>query len=490
METHKGAVARLAEDVARFYTRRTPFWIYHGSTNCTRQVSFDRSGIVDTSDLNHVLEIDPKSMVVIAEPNVPMDLLVQTTLKHGFIPPVVPEFPGITVGGAFSGTAGESSSFKYGYFDRTVNSIEIILANGEVTRASQIDEKKDLFNGAAGAFGTLGVLTLLEIQLIPAKIHVALTYIPVGDTKDAIATLKECVVAEKQPFDFVDGIQFSKDLGVVCVGHMTDTCTNTPQTFSGPWDPWFYMHAQSRCSSGSKKIPLTDTIPLQDYLFRYDRGAFWMGKYYPLFPFSFLNNTFSRWFWDSFLHTRVLFQSMHISNRSQKFIIQDLGLPVQKAEEFLDFVKEEWGIYPLWLCPLKIGRDVNFQRVGKEGLGEEMELAINVGVWGPGPEDFGKFVAKNRRLERRLGELGGRKWLYAHTYYTQDEFWQLYDREQYDGLRRKYCAESLPNVYNKVKSTEVEFPRRDLRATWHGLYGHFLGFKVQYLLSGEKQNAE
>lgn len=100
METHKGAVARLAEEVARFYSSRTPFWIYHGSKNCTRQVSFDRSGIVDTSNLNHVLEINSKSMVVIAEPNVPMYLLVQTTLKHGLIPPVVPEFPGITVGAA------------------------------------------------------------------------------------------------------------------------------------------------------------------------------------------------------------------------------------------------------------------------------------------------------------------------------------------------------------------------------------------------------
>lgn len=263
-----------------------------------------------------------------------------------------------------------------------MNSVEIILANGEVTRVSQTDEKKDLFNGAAGAFGTLGVLTLLEIQLIPAKTYVALTYIPVVDTKDAIATLRECVIAEKQPFDFVDGIQFSKDLGVICVGHMTDTCTNTPQTFSGPWDPWFYMHAQSRCSSGSKEIPLTDTIPLQDYLFRYDRGAFWMGKYYPLFPFSFLNNTFSRWFWDSFLHTRVLFQSMHISNRSQKFIIQDLGLPMHKAEEFLDFVDEELGIYPLWLCPLTIGREVNFQRVGREEEGRKwsLQLMLEYGV--------------------------------------------------------------------------------------------------------------
>ncbi|KAE9376513.1 FAD-binding domain-containing protein [Stipitochalara longipes BDJ] len=486
METHKSAVAKLAKDIARFYASKTPFWIYHGSTNCTRQVSLDWSSIVDTSNLNHVLEIDSKRMVVIAEPNVPMDLLVQTTLKHGLIPPVVPEFPGITVGGAFSGTAGESSSFKYGYFDRTVNSIEIILASGEVTTASQTEERTDLFNGTAGALGTLGVLTLLEIQLVPAKKYVALTYIPVKESKDAIEILKESVAAKKQSIDFVDGIQFSKDSGVVCVGHMTDTCNITPQKFSGPWDPWFYMHAQSRCYLGSKEVPLTDTIPLQDYLFRYDRGAFWMGKYYPLFPFSFLNNTFSRWFWDSFLHTRVLFQSMHISNRSQKFIIQDLGLPVNKAEEFLEFVDEELGIYPLWLCPLKIGRDVNFQRVGKRESGDGMELAINVGVWGPGPEDFGKFVDENRRLEGRLSELGGRKWLYAHTYYTQEEFWQLYDSEEYERIRRKYCAESLPNVYTKVKSTEVEFPRRDLKATWHGLYGHLLGYKVQYLLSGEK----
>jgi hypothetical protein len=44
----------------------------------------------------------------------------------------------------------------------------------------------------------------------------------------------------------------------------------------------------------------------------------------------------------------------------------------------------------------------------------------------------------------------------------------------------------LPTVYSKVKSTELEFPRRDLKATWHGLYGHLLGYKIQYLLSEEK----
>jgi delta24-sterol reductase len=99
-------------------------------------------------------------------------------------------------------------------------------------------------------------------------------------------------------------------------------------------------------------------------------------------------------------------------------------------------------------------------------------------VWGPGPDNFKEFVDENRGLERRLSELGGRKWLYAHTYYTQEEFWQLYNKEEYERLRRKYCAETLPNIYAKIKSTEMEFPRQDLKATWHGLYGHLLGYKV------------
>lgn len=43
-----------------------------------------------------------------------MDQLAQVTLKAGLTPPVVLESPGITLGGGFAGTGGESSSFRYG----------------------------------------------------------------------------------------------------------------------------------------------------------------------------------------------------------------------------------------------------------------------------------------------------------------------------------------------------------------------------------------
>jgi len=65
--------------------------------------------MVDTSLLNNVLKVDTNSMTALVEPNVPMDALVQATLPHGLVPPVIMEFPGITVGGGFAGTAGESS---------------------------------------------------------------------------------------------------------------------------------------------------------------------------------------------------------------------------------------------------------------------------------------------------------------------------------------------------------------------------------------------
>lgn len=177
MQAHEEAVATVASRVRHFFERKQPYRIYHGSTNSTRASPRRRENTVDTSSLNRVLDIDVLKKTALVEPNVPMDALVAATLKAGLVPLVVMEFPGITVGGGFSGTSGESSSFRYGAFDATINWIEIVLGNGDVTKASRTtSEKTDLFWGAASAFGTLGVVTLLEVQLREAKPYVQLTY--------------------------------------------------------------------------------------------------------------------------------------------------------------------------------------------------------------------------------------------------------------------------------------------------------------------------
>jgi FAD/FMN-containing dehydrogenase len=118
-----------------------------------------------------------------------MDKLIAHTLKEGLIPPVVMEFPGITASGGYSSSASESSSFKYGYFDETVNSVEMVLGNGEVVRASREDHP-GLFKGAASALGTSGITILVELRLLSAKQFVHTLYHHTNNVKDTIDKLK------------------------------------------------------------------------------------------------------------------------------------------------------------------------------------------------------------------------------------------------------------------------------------------------------------
>ncbi|SMQ54340.1 unnamed protein product [Zymoseptoria tritici ST99CH_3D7] len=478
LEAHNREVASIAARVRDFYDRKEKFRIAHGSTNSTRKNSKDPKKLVDTSRLNHVVKVDTVNKTALVEPNVPMDRLVEELLKYGLVPPVVMEFPGITVGGGYSGTSGESSSFKHGFFDRTLKSVEMVLATGEVVTLSE-NERADLFRGAAGAVGTMGVTTMVELQnLHTATKFVETTYHPVVSMQDAIEKLQN-FTSRPVDFDYVDGLMFSLTSGAIVTGKMTDTSTSPIQRFSDAKDPWFYLHVQDKISRSSE--PTSEAVPLPEYLFRYDRGGFWVGKgafEYMKFPF----NRTTRWFLDDFLHTRMLYNALHSSGRSEQMIVQDLALPYHTATEFVERMDRLTGIWPLWLCPLK-------QSTGKtmhphfQADKAEPEQLLNIGLWGrsPPPQTSESFIQTNRAIEETLQELGGMKWLYAQTYFNETDFWKDFDQEWYNGLREKYHATTLPTVYEKVRvDVEAERKAREsrswtqrVREMWPfaGLYG-------------------
>lgn len=450
--------------------------------------------MVDTSGLNHVLRVDTENRTVLAEPNVPMDALVEATLQHGLLPPVVMEFPGITVGGGFAGTAGESSSFRYGFFDRIVNWIEMVLGDGQVVRSSKT-ENADLFFGAASSFGTLGVTTLLEIQLVEAKSHVKLTYFPVSGVPQAQQVIDEAT--EDLSNDYLDGIMFSKDRGVVCVGQLTNDVTGLKvQRFTRRHDPWFYIYVNRLMRN--RINPVTEAVPIVDYLFRYDRGGFWVAEYaysYFITPF----NRITRWILDYYMHTRVMYLALHKSGLASQYIVQDVAIPYSKAEEFMEYLEIEFNHYPIWICPLKQnGKGIaSTHSLQVDKTNRKMpEMMLNFGVWGPGAKRRDEFVWWNRSFERKVHGLGGQKWLYAHAYYTEEEFNEIYNRKEYDALREKYHASYLPTVYDKVK-VDITKEDRAVRESWvaflsmlvwsiwplAGLYGVYKAFRGgDYLL--------
>ncbi|OAA47984.1 galactose-1-phosphate uridylyltransferase [Cordyceps fumosorosea ARSEF 2679] len=488
MERHQQTVSVIAFHVGTYFKDKTAYRIFHGSSNSTRPRP--TGNVIDISILNKVIEVNPGKRTVLVEPNVPMDRLVEATLAHGLIPPVVMEFPGITAGGGYSGSSGESSSFRQGFFNDTINYVEMILGNGEIVMVSPT-EHDELFYGAAGAAGTLGITTLMEVRLIEAKPFVKTTYYRTTTISESVSLTQR--KAQEQTTDYLDGILFSKNHGVIVTGEMTnqlpDNCML--RTFSKADDPWFYMHVEERTKGLASGCVCVEYIPIGEYLFRYDRAGFWVGRqgytYFKYIPF----NAFFRWLLDDFSHTRTLYHALHASGVSNQFMVQDLALPYDTAEQFINHVDNELCIWPLWLCPLRGASTPTFHPVTgiestpKDGGSVVSQAMLNIGVWGWGPLEYEEFVAKNRQLEAKLVELGGRKWLYAHTYYSEDEFWQVYNQPWYQALRSKYHASTLPSVFDKVR-IDVNKERRQRKEwasawsrTWPlgGLYGMWLALR-------------
>ncbi|KAJ4128834.1 hypothetical protein NW768_007354 [Fusarium equiseti] len=487
MERHNQIVEGIADKIRTFYKLGQPYRISHGSSSSTRPRHAPDANIIDIGILSQVISVDTDKKTCLVEPNVPMDRLVEATMLYGLIPPVVMEFPGITVGGGFSGTSGESSSFRHGFFNEIVNFVEMVLGNGDVVRASP-EEKEDLFHGAAGAAGTLGVMTLLEVRLVEAQRFVKTTYHRFKNVATVIAEIK--TFCGRSDIDYIDGIIYSKDHAVIITGQLRNSKPHDSSlmTFSNAADPWFYLHVQDKTKGLPPSTSVTEYIPLSEYLFRYDRAAFWVGRqgytYFKIIPFT----RFFRWLLDDYSHTRTLYHALHASRISEQFVVQDLALPYDTAEEFIDWADSQLGIWPLWLCPLKETRMPTFHPVTKDDQkGSEMsQPMLNIGVWGWGPSDPKEFKTKNCALEEKLAELGGRKWLYAHAYYTKEQFWELYDRSWYERLRERYFATTLPTVYDKVKHVDRESEEQSmegwsLKSLLHkwpigGLYGMILAF--------------
>ena len=147
----------------------------------------------------------------------------------------------------------------------------------------------------------------------------------------------------------MDGILFSRNRGITISGQKSNEIPYRirPQSFSRPSGLWYCLQVkEENTQAGTSQF--VQYIPLAEY----NRGGFWVGastfEYFKL-----LNNQFTRWWLDDFLHIRLLYKALHASDHSQTYTVQDLALPYPTLENLTDYTIEPLGIWPLYLCPLR-----------------------------------------------------------------------------------------------------------------------------------------
>jgi FAD/FMN-containing dehydrogenase len=130
-------------------------------------------------------------------------------------------------------------------------------------------------------------------------------------------------------------------------------------------------------------------------------------------------------------------------------VIQDVDIPIARAAEFLDFLHAEVGLLPIWVCPIRAPDPDAEATLYPLPRGT---LSVNFGFWDTVPSREQRpagFV--NRKIERRVQDVGGIKSLYSDSYFGEDEFWAIYNRAAYEALKARYDPRNeLGDLYAKV----------------------------------------
>jgi hypothetical protein len=419
---------------------------------------------IDISLLTSILEINQSDQYADVEALVTFEQLCKATLQYGLLPAVVPEFKSITIGGAIQGIAIESTSWKYGTFDKTVIEATLITGHGTILSSS---EAPDLWKAVPGSNGTLALVVAARVRLVQATNWIHLRYVFYSDLSKFLNIIDEKMTSKKDTNwigdnQVIDAIQFcEKDQsinGIVamyggCVSHpISDTKVYKETMFS----PFFYQHVKSILTE--KKMIIDDDtlilheeyIPILEYLFRYDRGGFWMieasATMIPLLRLI-LDTSFLLALLNHFFKTSTLYKiAMLVSDQKRESIgmLQDVDVPSDRTQEVINWAISK-DLNKLWLCPVRsFGSNENLFSV----VQSKTRFVMNIGLYGLAKN----LPQSNLDLQRLVAKLQGKPGLYAHIYASRDEFWSWYNYEEYVRLRNKWDGYIFMDLWNKVAS--------------------------------------
>lgn len=394
-------------------------------------------------DLVDILEVNMDKKYVRVEPMVTIGQLTATLIPLGWTIPIVPELDDLTLGGMINGTGVESSSHNYGLLQHICLAYELVMADGSLVRCSK-DENEDLFNSIPWSHGTLGLLVAAEIKMIPCKKYVHLEYIPLYSKEDIVKTLTR-ESQKKNSADFVEGLLYAKDKGVVMLGKMTDDIRPKQVNEIGKfYKPWFYKHVEKYLESGRSGV---EYLPIREYYHRHTRSLFWQMQ--DIVPFG--NWPVFRYLMGWSMPPKVSFlkltQGETIRRMYEKFqFVHDFLIPIRCLKEFIDFMDDNIKMYPVWLCPLLLPKNP-----GLVHPKQNEEMYIDVGLYGaPKALDY-EAVNTTRKVESFVRRLHGFQMLYADSYQNKGEFRQMFDHDLYDRVRRKFaCQSAFPEVFDKI----------------------------------------
>lgn len=427
------------------------------ATVSSRTATYKRDCARIEVELRDVLGIDEAAGTVTVEPLVTMGQLSRFLVPRGYALKTMVEMEDLTAGGLSMGLGMETMCHRFGLWEETVRSYEIVTADGE-RRVVSRDSDPELFHALPWSHGTLGFLVGVELELVKVKPYVRLDYRPhhslraFRDDLDALAT-------SDTPPDFLEGTIYGRERGVVQCGTFDDAPADRSRIhdIGRANAPWYFEHVGSALERGA----FTEWVPLRDYYHRHTKAIFWEIR--ELIPFGnhpVYRNLFG---WLGAPKVSLLKRTMTEAVRQKlvfKHAVQDLLVPLRDLETAVELADRLVETYPLLVYPIRVfdhGPLQGFVRAPKRTRpGTDWDMYVDLGIYGipaavKRQQDW-DAVGAIRALEALCRELGGFTLLWADVFMTRAEFEQMFDHTLYRRMRAELGAtEAFPEVWDKVK---------------------------------------
>ena len=446
---HRAAVARLRHDYGAI-PPGSPVRLAKRTSNLFRFPGEVQAGL-DVSAFGHVVSVDPGARTAVVGGMTTYEDLADATLAYNLMPLVVPQLKTITLGGAVTGLGIESTSLRNGLPHESVIEMEILTGDGRVVTATDDNDHAALFRGFPNSYGTLGYTLSLTIELEPVTPYVHLRHFRFGTPEacmDAVAQIAADGSYHGHRADFVDGTAFSLDEMYLTVGAFSEVA------------PWRSDYTRERIYYKSIRGPKEDFLTIRDYLWRWDTDWFWcagaLGVQNPV-----IRRVWPRRYRRSDTYRKLIaldrkhgFSAALNARRglpSREYVAQDVDIPVGRGAEFLRWFVPHVGMSPVWLCPMRLrGTPLSKQPWPLYPL-RPGDVYVNFGFWGTRPLPPGAGDGHyNRLIEEEVTSLGGRKGLYSSSFYSEEEFWALFNGPEYFRLKSEYDGNRrLASLYDK-----------------------------------------
>lgn len=402
---------------------------------------------VDISALDGVLAVDPEALTARVQGTLTMGALVDYLLPLGLVPAVTPEFPRFTVSGLINGEGLETSSHRHGVFTDALREVELVLGDGSLVTAS-LTENVDFFAGLRESQGTLGIVTAATIGVMRAKPYVASTYRRFATVDDYLAALRAALVEDAD--EFIEGVIFAADFNVLITSRFVSEPAALPVYHPAvDGERYYFQHVRHALRSDAVA---RDVVPTREYLFRAERGLFWLTEAHVGVP-PLTNSEWGRKLVDK--KVRAAYESEgfgpHMVSeevRNRHLVYQDMGVALDRVPEMVRWIGANIGVYPLWNCPIRLQAPHHLPFVPEAVPGGHRYL-VDVGVYGaPTVKSYRAHVTV-AELQRRVDFPS----LWGPVYLGREELAAKrgFDLAAHDALREQFHANgAFAHLYDKI----------------------------------------